>query len=726
MKQLPFFFVPLAVCSMSALARADMGGASGWGLGASGANSTGQSANGYSVYSMHDYALLSPWRDNAAWNQPQGTQNTISRHDFTQALTQQIPVLGMISGWRNTFRGEGATARREWKFGGDGKDATVLSMGTQALPQYQFLGLSGNATGMGLSVGRFSFGSTVMSAMMQKFADSYDSATDGKAAPKTRDASTYTWMTAQAMNNAHGQLDLVMMRVNRDTTPGQAENKKMIDGTSMGMRADLKLWADWKMRGEWMNNRRQNGDAANAWHLEMGGPFRNPLGITQVNFWMDARQPGFAAMNDMRPSTGYSNMKMVMQQNITMGKMQTALQWTGTKNENLALKISNGNEHDSDSSEAKADMSWKLSPILMISANYYDFNSHKNTISGQDLNDNSTSNETAKANLNWQVSSSLSTTLNVLTQNSEQSTTNGNVVYSNQTNHQESSANVNWKVSPELTASGSVSTVNNDVKAINGTTSNLDNLNSQDARANFNWKLTPAISAVANVATTNSVRDTGSLPDALNAAVTRRQEVGGGVQWQLSSALALSATTSQVRTYVDLVNANSELAQPSSRQNDQQLSLGLTHRTKAGSWNVQVTQHDLNDPAVNNLATQGQTISLQTERQILPNLRVKGTWNMASDADLANRLANERAARSIEAQWGLTSRSNLSINYSDWNNLQSRPNFATSLGSNQLGLRFNWGSAVKGNGLGLAVEYSRQDTTDPNQRQRYKVGLTYK
>ena len=285
---------------------------------------------------------------------------------------------------------------------------------------------------------------------------------------------------------------------------------------------------------------------------------------------------------------------------------------------------------------------------------------------------------------------------------------------------------MNWKVSPALTASGTVSTVNNDVKNINGTVANLDNLNSQDARANFNWKLTPSVSAVANVATTNSVRDTGAIPDALNTAVTHRQEIGGGVQWQLSSALALAATTSQVRTDVDLMNANSDITQPSSRQSDQQLSLGLTHRTKAGNWNVQVTQHNLSDPASNNLATQGQTISLQTERQILPNLRIKGTWNIASDNDLANRLANERAARSIEAQWGLSSRSNLSINYSDWNNLQNRPNFATSLGSNQFGLRFNWGSAVKGNGLGLAVEYSKQDTTDPNQRERYKIGLTYK
>ena len=378
MKHLPFLLVPLAACSVSFCARADMSSASsgtGWGL----------NSDTYSAYSMHDYSLLSPWRENATWTRPQDAQNTVSRHDFAQALAQQIPVLGMMGSWRNTFRGEGATARREWKFGGSGPDATVLSLGTQALPQYQFLGLSGNATGMGLSVGRFSFGSTAMSAMMQEFADSYDSVTEGKAAPKTRDASTYTWMTAQALNNSRGTLDLVMMRVNRDTTPGQADNKKMISGTSMGMRADLKLWADWKMRGEWMNNRRQNGNAANAWHLEMNGPLRNPLGITQVNFWMDARQPGFSAMNDMKPSDGYSNMKLVMQQNITLGTMQTALQWTGTKNENLALQMANGAERDSNSTEAKADVNWKLSPVLFVSANYYDFNTNKDTVSGHGL-----------------------------------------------------------------------------------------------------------------------------------------------------------------------------------------------------------------------------------------------------------------------------------------------------------------------------------------------------
>lgn len=725
MKQLQPLAVPFAFCSLLAVSISAVSVSTVACADESAAN-LNLGANNYSIYSRNEYSMLSPWRDNALWNQPQGKQSNVTRHAFTQALAQQIPLLSLVGSWRNTFRGQGATARREWKFGGGGPEATTLSLGTQSLPQYQFLGLGGNATGVGLTSGRFSFGTTVVSGLMQKFADSYDSATEGTKTPTARDASTYTWMTAQALNNNRGTLDLVMMRVNRDTTPGQSDDKKMVSGTSMGMRADLKLWADWKMRGEWMNNRRQNGEAASAWHLEMNGPLRNPLGVAQINYWMDARQPGFTAMNDMTLSDGYSNMRLVMQQQIKFGDMQTALQWTQTDNNNLALQIGNGGQRDASTTEAKADLSWKLSPVLFVSANYLDFKSDKTIANGALSNDASSNNETAKANLNWQIFPDLATTLNVSSQNTEQSSSNGNIVYSNASNRQESHADLNWKVSPEITATGSVSALNNDVKSASGSSLNLDKLNSQDARANLKWKLTPHVSVLANVGATDSERKVGNVPEVLDATQTHRAEIGGGLQWQLSRALALTATTSQVQVSSDLLRANAALSEPASRLQDQQLALGLAHRTKAGSWNLQVTQHTLNDSASRNLSSKGQTISLQTEHQLLPNLRLKGAWNLSSDADLANRLANERAARSVEAQWSPNSRSNLSINYSDWDNLQSRPRDATSLGSQQFGLRFNWGSAVQGNGLGLAVEYAKQDTIDPNQREHYKIGLTYK
>ena len=718
MKQLPFFLIPLAMLGSSCGARAEVGRTSNWGL--------GDAAYASNEYSMRDYAMLSPWRDQALWNQPQNASKSVSQHDFTQALAQQIPVLGMVKSWRDTFRGQGASSRREWNFGGDSANATVLSLGTQSLPQYQFLGLNGNVVGAGLKIGRFSFGSSAMSSMLQNFADTYDNATEGSKKSGARDATNYTWMTAQAMNNSRGTLDLVMMRVNRDMTPGQSDNKKMIGGTSMGARADLKLWADWKMRGEWMANRREKGESANAWHLEMNGPLRNPLGLAQINFWMDTRQPGFAGLNDFNSSTGYSNMRLMMQQNVRFGTMQTALQWSQNQNENLALQIGNGGEIASGSSEAKADMSWKMSPFVFISANYLNFQSDRQTANGMAPKDDSTNREEARANVNWQISPEVSTTLNLSSQKAEQSTTADAIVYSNASSHQESRADVNWKVSPDISATAGVTAVSNDLKNLGAGNLNLNNLDSQESRANLNWKVSPDVSLVAKVVSAESTQNVGISVDALNATLTHRQEVGGGVQWQLSRGLAISATTAQVSTDRDLLAFNAKSSQPRSRQNDQQLALGLTHRTQSGNWNLQLTQHDVSDEISNNTQTSGQTLQIQTERQLLPNLRIKGLWNLSSDADLSQRLANERASRSVEAQWGLSGRSNLSVNYSDWNNVQNRSNYASSLSNNQFGLRFNWGSIVSGNGLGLALEYAKADTTDPSQRERYKIGLTYK
>lgn len=718
MKQLPFLLVPLTALAASLVACAQAGG-TGWGI---------SEARGYS---MREYSMLSPWRDSGLWNKPQGAQTPVSRQAFAQALAQQIPLLGMAQGWRNTFRGEGATGRREFKLGGgDGADGLFLSLGSQQLPSsFQFLGLNGNAVGAGLKWGRFSFGSTTMSSLFQKFADTYDSAASGTDKPKAHDASTYTWLTAQAFNGSRGTVDLVMMRVNRDLTPWQVKNKKMEQGTSMGARADLKLWADWKMRGEWMNNRRQNGDAANAWHLEMNGPFRNPLGVTQINFFLDERQPGFASMNDMNPNAGYSNQKLSLQQNITLGEMKSTLQWTQVKNANLAIKLWNGNERDFASTEAKADMSWKLSNVMSLSANYYNMDTARHTANGAALNGNEMSRQEMRANLNWKLSPALSTTFNFSSQNNGQSTNNGNIQYSNGNLRQEARADMNWKLSKSFSAVASYSNSSTGYTNISGSNNFYSDLTKrQEMRANFDWKFSPALSVVANFANANATQDISHniSNKAIDSNLTTRQEMGGGLQWKVSKSLSMSATANQVISSTDFLAASADDPKALARQTDQQLAMGLSRRTSAGSWSLQFTQHSLNDSASSTLNTRGQTLQLQTERTLMPNLKVKGAWNLSSDNDLARRLANERATHNLEAQWGLSSRSNLSINYSDWNTVRQQLGGTAYGGNSQLGLRFNWGSAVKGNGLGLALEYDKRDTPNPLDREKYRVGLTYK
>ncbi|HVF84757.1 MAG TPA: hypothetical protein VM821_02160 [Abditibacteriaceae bacterium] len=698
-------------------------GGTGWGI----SDSRG--------YSMREYSMLSPWRDSGLWNKPQGTQGTqaaVSRQALTQALAQQIPILGMAQSWRNTFRGEGATGRREFKLaGGDGADGLFLSIGSQQLPSFQFLGLSGNAVGAGLKWGRFSFGSTTMNSLFQKFADTYDSATNGTEKPKARDASTYTWMTAQAFNGSRGTIDLVMMRVNRDLTPWQVKDKKMQQGTSMGARADLKLWADWKMRGEWMNNRRKNGDAANAWHLELNGPLRNPLGVTQINFWLDERQPGFASMNDMNPNAGYSNQKLSLQQNIALGDMKTALQWTQVKNANLATKLWNGNERNFASTESKADMTWKLSTAMSLSANYHNLDTSRLTATGNglDLNNNATRRQEVRANLNWKLSPAISTTFNFSSLDNEQSTDTGKSQYLNGNTRQEMRADMNWKLSKSLSGAASYSNLNTSYTTINGTHSFFSDLTRrQEMKANFDWKVSPSLSLVANISNAATAQDISrsSSNIAIDSNISKRQEVGGGLQWKVSKTISMSATASRITSDTDLLAAGADDLRPLSRQTDQQLALAISRRTGAGSWSLQFTQHTLNDAASATVNTRGQTLQLQTERKVLPNLKVKGAWNVSSDDDIARRLANERATHNLEAQWALSSRSNLSLNYRDWNTIRQQLGGTSFEGSNELGLRFNWGSAVKGNGLGLAMEYAKRDTPNPLDREKYRVGLTYK
>lgn len=719
MKSLPTFLVPAAALSCAFAARADMGG-------------TGWVINDRSIYSTHEYSLLSPWRDSALWNQPQGAkQNVVSRHDFTQALAQQVPILGLVGGWRDTFRGTGALARREFKFGGSSakkSDGIMLSIGTQTLPSYQFLGLNGNATGAGLKWGRFSIGSTAMRSAFQSFADTYDNATEGEKKPIAQDESSYTWMTAQALNDSHGTIDLVMMRVRRDLTPSQLDKKKMAQGSSMGMRADLKLWADWKMRGEWMNNRLEKGDAANAWHLEMNGPLKNPLGVTQINFWLDARQPGFAAMNDMRPSDGYSNQRFSMQQNVKLGDMSTALQWTQIKNENMAQTLYNGNQRRFASREAKADMTWKLSPKMSLGANYSNFDSNDSTMSGANLNDNGNARREARANLKWQLSPAISANFNYLNSGNQQTTKGGNFEYSNFSARSEARADMNWKLSKTISMTAGYSMLDTGLRVANGTHINTDDNTRDEGKIGLSWKFSPKLSMVANVANLDSVRDTtdSNSGDALNSTVIKRQEVGAGLQWQMSRTLAVSATMARVGTNNDFFAGGIANSLAVSRQTDQQMALGLSQKTKAGSWNLQFTQHNIDDAVESSTQKHGDSLQLQSERQLLPNLRLKGSWTLASDKDISNRLSSDQATHNVEAQWGLSDRSNLSLNYSDWNTARQQIGRSDYTGSSKFGLNFNWGSAVKGNGLGLAFQYSQSDVPSVYGRDYYKIGLTYK
>jgi hypothetical protein len=207
--------------------------------------------------------------------------------------------------------------------------------------------------------------------------------------------------------------------------------------------------------------------------------------------------------------------------------------------------------------------------------------------------------------------------------------------------------------------------------------------------------------------------------------ITNREAIETGVEWKVTRSMALTASTARTTTERDFLAASGD-TKTLSRLNDEQLSLGLSRRTSAGNWLVQVSNHTLNDSITGNTDTKAQSIKVQAERKVSSNLRLKGTWNVANDVDLARDIFRDTASRNVEAQWSLSPRSRLDLRFNDWENSNSGSDYFKQTGSNELGLKFNWASENNGKGLGLNVEYARRDTPNPDERERYRIGITYK
>ena len=567
-------------------------------------------ANG-NEYSQSELRALSPWRhreiDSKAKTQ---SSPTVSRRDFTNALAQNIPILAFARDWRDTLRGTGAFSKRSFKLmDGAGDNDLVLLVGAQQLPQFGLANLNGGtSTGLGMTWGKFSFGTTSTRSAFERIASTYDRLAEGSKTSQNFDQSTMTWMTLRPLESKNGTIDVLFVRASRDMTPWQkdSDDKKMIGGTSFGARTDLKLWSDWRLRGEWMNNKlaggdsqnNSDGDATTAWKIDTNGTLQNPLGKMQISLYMDSRDPNYAAIGDMNRSEGYANTRVLVVQPVQWGDFGGTLKLNQDSHENLDPTPYNGQE---------------------------------------------TANQT------------------------------------------------------------------------------------QEVSGDFKWKLSPRISAVAKMASRDASQDLQTLLDDDATNNTSRQSAEAGVEWKLNNSMSLNATASHIRTDRDFTAAGNDSERRAlARLKEQRLALGISRRTKMGNWNLQVSQHLLNDKLGNFTDSSSQSLSLQVERQMTPNLRLRGTLNLNSDDDFARSLSNDRANQSVEAQWKVSSRSDLTLNYSNWDAEQARLNDFSRSGGDEMGLKFNLGASRSGNGLGLSLEYSKRDTPNRDERERYRVGLTFK
>ncbi|MDQ3815958.1 MAG: hypothetical protein M3347_18770, partial [Armatimonadota bacterium] len=313
------------------------------------------------------------WRESPLWRSAPMAEpdQPVSRGAVMNALTGQMPVLGSLRDWRQTFQGTGVAPQREIKLLSG--DTIVLGIGARPLPTSALAGLGGTALALGLKLGRVSIGSMAPVAAINRAFRGYDElmADTGQPRPRAKaqpkDQASLTWLTARPLESQAGNLDLLLARGRRDVTPAKAPNKKFINGTVWGGNGRLNLPQQWKLHGEWMNSRLAAQDAAQAWNAALDGPVRHPWGIVKMNVAYGVSESGFTSLTNGQPQLGRRSSEVTVEQGVAMGDVSgtTRVAFVQTRQPDLT-ELSPATPRQSDTLESAANLRLKVTPSVAV------------------------------------------------------------------------------------------------------------------------------------------------------------------------------------------------------------------------------------------------------------------------------------------------------------------------------------------------------------------------
>lgn len=251
-----------------------------------------------------------------------------------------------------------------------------------------------------------------------------------------------------------------------------------------------------------------------------------------------------------------------------------------------------------------------------------------------------------------------------------------------------------------------------------------------ETNADLRWKLSPSLGVFAKHnyrATSQDVQvDAAAGTETKNSAVVSTGDVGLEMKVTKSLALTVSGGQTKTDTATLLPAAESPIA---AKTTDDRIAIGIQRRTSGGLFAFQMARHSLNDELGNSAITKAGSMQFNAERQVMKQLRLKGSYMWADDNSLLQQLRKAQATRSAEAQFAVPSLGRFDLLYSDWagNNSGVDPVTGASLdGAKKYGVRFNIGSADRGTGLGMSLEYALQDVRVGDNTTTLRVGLTYK
>ena len=229
---------------------------------------------------------------------------------------------------------------------------------------------------------------------------------------------------------------------------------------------------------------------------------------------------------------------------------------------------------------------------------------------------------------------------------------------------------------------------------------------------------------------------TRATGDAILVEETNTQGGDVGVEWNLNSQLAFAATVGTSQTLGWREEPAAAAWTPFNQSEENRLGFELRHRNKAGMLLAKYATRARDDESLADWQNL-ETVRLQAERPLFFGMKVNTIVDLARGGD-ASWADQSSVARRVEAQLQFTRAARVDLKFRDGAALPNqwladplsapfRPTGGNvwNAGDKEFGARINAGSAAGGQGLGLALEYARQQSIGKDNDQ-WRIGVTWK
>jgi hypothetical protein len=268
---------------------------------------------------------------------------------------------------------------------------------------------------------------------------------------------------------------------------------------------------------------------------------------------------------------------------------------------------------------------------------------------------------------------------------------------------------INWSERAAIAEAGSTPTAPTDTALL--------------ATSSLKWQATSDFALTAAHDAGNRFTTQAPLEELLPAQTIERENSSSrvGVDWKLTKRFSLSATGGLTR--YDEETAGERLLRKLSNR-DEHYSFALRNKTAGAQWNIGYERRialDLEGDA----GALADTLSFGAQTKVTSWLKFGGAYRLAQTENLSSGLVSPRSDLSANTTLSLQELGELQLRYTQ---ALSTPadgvRLGAPVGARGYGVRYVLGSSNEG--LGLSLDYARQETGGPAAQEQWRIGLTYR